>query len=217
MSRLLRFCQHLAISALLLLTQVATAQPTVISERKNVPRWTSGMITSKALALPGRRFVHCGQVAVRVPGGNKQELMFLVSTAAGDTVRYRRLNLIPVQVPSIGDYFLDVVLGPDFTLTFLSRSPVPNSNPTTFGFALTKVDTLGNVRWRRVYPTYPAGTVLSATALLWVPDGYLVLTNAINTVASTPLLFMLTVGSRKLTTRAISFGNARGQAGGTAG
>lgn len=191
MSRLLRFCRCLTVVGCwqLAVVTVAIAQPTLLTERKSVPRFSAGF--NKTFELPGHRFVHCGDVEVRVQAiSGKYELALLVSMAVGDTVRYRHLNVNPANAGSSGDHFTDAVLGPDYTLTFLSRCPIPPANPTQGyddnGYALTNVDTLGAVRWRRVYPLYPVGPVLFASALLRVPDGYLVLTNPTNTLVSTP-------------------------------
>jgi hypothetical protein len=167
------------------------AQPTLISERKNMPRLRSSSgqnaTFSRSFALPGHRFIHCGNAQVNGlvngQGRGKQEFAFVVSKANGDTVRYRRLNLNQLQG---GDYFVDAVLEPDYSLTWLSNHLVPNVVPTLPGtemYALTQTDTLGNVRWQRLYPKT---NVLSVTALLRVPDGYLAIVNAMSVAASTP-------------------------------
>ena len=188
MSRLLRLCQHLMIIGCwqLVVASLALAQPTLISERKSVPRFPGLDVNiRKSFELPGRRFVHCGDAYISAQINGKRELTLAVSTLVGDTVRYRRLNRNPVWG---GDFFVDAVLEPDYSLTCLSQhlNPPGPGGAVTSEYSLTQLDTLGAVRWQRFYPLYPLGTVLSANALLRVPDGYLVLVNPVAAAASTP-------------------------------
>ncbi|MBF9220228.1 T9SS type A sorting domain-containing protein [Hymenobacter ruricola] len=182
MSKFRRFCQCLTVVGgwCLVLAGAALAQPTLIGERKNTPRFQA--LFSKSFELPGHRFVHCGEADVTIQSRGKKELALVVSKASGDTVRYRRLNLNQADG---GDFFVDVVLGPDHLLTYLSNHHEPNASPTLPPerfYALTQVDTLGNVRWQR---RYPVADVASVGALLRVPDGFLVLVNGVSP-ASTP-------------------------------
>jgi hypothetical protein len=187
MSRLrsFRWCLLVGI-ANLLIGSLAWAQPTLIIARKNARRFDN--TAKKSFELPGRRFVHCGDVWINgMLNGqlrSKKELALVVSTLSGDTVRYRRTNLNQLNG---GDYFLDAVLNPDHSLTFLSYHLTANANPavpSAPSYALTQLDTLGQVRWQRLYPVSVTG-VGAATALLGVPDGYLVLVSVVSP-ASTP-------------------------------
>lgn len=193
MSRLHFLCQHLLVVGCWLASALtATAQPTLISERKSAPRFrtSSGLtpVFTKSFVLPGRRFVHCGDTYVdgTLNGQlrSRKELALVVSTLGGDTVRYRRTNLNQLNG---GDYFLDAVLNQDYSLTYLSYHLTANANPSVPSapfYALTQLDTLGQVRWQQRYPVSVTG-VASAIALLGVPDGYLVLVD-VASLASTP-------------------------------
>jgi hypothetical protein len=128
MSRLRCFWQCLTVVGCWqwLFVSLAWAQPALIIERKHVPSFltSSGQrpVFTKSFALPGRRFVHCGESQVdgilNGQSRGKRELALMVSTLGGDTVRYRRTNLNQLNG---GDYFVDAVLNPDHSLTYLSN------------------------------------------------------------------------------------------------
>ncbi|MBO2010782.1 T9SS type A sorting domain-containing protein [Hymenobacter negativus] len=197
MSRLLLICQHLIIIGCwqLAVAVDAIAQPALMAEHKNLPRFENTF--GKSFELPGRRFVHCGNALIRTLLTGKDELTLVVSTALGDTVRYRRLDRNPSQG---GDRFVDAVLEPDYSITYLSMRFVPGPQPgiDIRTYELTQLDTLGQVRRQWSYPLYPVGTAVDATALLRVPDGYLVLANPVNAAASTPSATYTYAGAVKL-------------------
>ena len=198
MKQLLQFCQCLMMVGgwQLAVVMGAVAQPTLIAEHKNMPRFENTF--GKSFELPGRRFVHCGNAFIQTLLTGKRELTLVVTTAAGDTVRYRRLDRNPHQG---GDLFVDAVLEPDYSITYLSTRFVASSQPgvNIRTYELTQLDTLGQVRRQWSYPLYPTATgVVDATALLRVPDGYLVLVNPVNAAASTATATYTYAGAVKL-------------------
>ncbi|UOQ97734.1 T9SS type A sorting domain-containing protein [Hymenobacter sp. 5317J-9] len=185
MSRLARFCQCLTVVGgwCFVLAYAALAQPALVSERKNRPRFQQ-LEGIKSFELPGHRFLHCSNTwvngLVNGQGRSKIELTLTVSKANGDTVRYQRLNRNQLNG---GDYMTDAVLGPDQNLTVLCNHLTPNANPTLPGswtYSLIQLDTLGQVRWQQFYPVTPVSTVAAASALLQVPDGFLVLVSPVS-------------------------------------
>jgi hypothetical protein len=159
----------LLLAGLLGLSLRTQAQPSLSWERIHPKRYESG---GWSFELPGHRFVHAGSTYIAQGSYPlaRQELMLSVTTALGDTVRYQRLNRLPLWGY---DEVTGVVLEADYSVTCFS---IRYSGMLAFPhqFVLTNLDTLGQVRWTRAYPAYPIQT----GSLLRVGDGYLMLTNA---------------------------------------
>ncbi|MDO7877297.1 T9SS type A sorting domain-containing protein [Hymenobacter sp. ASUV-10] len=165
----------------LLLAAGAHAQPTLLVERAqpyyyraepNSISW--GELFS--FPLPGRRYAHCGtanNINPARPALAPSEFMFSVTTAQGDTVRYRQLGR---NTGTRGqDFAKGVVAEPDYSLTYFGLSYTARAGIAD-SLVLVNVDTLGRARQQHAYPW---ANVSDVGHLLRTADGYLALVNSL--------------------------------------
>ena len=149
---------------------LATAQPTLVAEQRQPARYITNhnIIAHQgelfSFALPGRRYAHCGTSYV----SGSTRLIFSVTKANGDTVRFVKVGGIPSYE---GDDALGAVLNPDYTLTYLRILQTNGPSATRRdSIGLLTLDTLGRVVWRKAH-LLPSGFFRH---LVRVGDGYLI-------------------------------------------
>ena len=133
-----------------------------------------GGVETPAFALPGKRYLRCASYQNRATllyAG----VMIAITKQNGDTVRYVQVATHPPRQAAI--HVLGAVLEPNYSITvaaayYPAQRPVPNLDSVL----LLRIDTLGNVRWRRGY-LLVSGGLIEFGHLLRTGDGYLVCTN----------------------------------------